>query len=180
MNPCILTASGRYFDFIDPSVRDIHITDIARALSRICRFTGHTAQFYSVAQHSVLVSHVVPKRFALEGLLHDASEAYLGDVSSPLKQLLPDYRDIERRVEDAIRLKFRLSSSAADSVKDADLRLLVTEKRDIMPYPRFAELDRDADAWVWTNEFSPLEHSIVPVGPDEAYDLFINRYLELT
>jgi uncharacterized protein len=179
MNPTILTASGRYFDFINPDPESIRLSDIARALSRICRFTGHTKQFYSVAQHSVLVSQTVPHNLAMEGLLHDASEAYLGDVSSPLKQLLPDYKVIEHRVEDAIATKFGLIDPLNSHIKNADLRLLVTEKRDLMPSPQWFVEEKHTDAWAWTKPFYPLPDRIVPMSPDEAYSDFINRYLEI-
>lgn len=179
MNPAILTASGRYFDFTKPAPSAIALNDIATALSRICRFTGHTTKFYSVAQHSVLVSHAVPEQYALQGLMHDASEAYLGDVSSPLKQLLPDYRDIEHRVEQAIRERYHLPATLDESVKFADLRLLVTERRDLMPPPAPYYGVRDAEAWLWANDIEPLPERIVPLNPDDAAALFIKRFWEI-
>lgn len=177
MNPVILTASGRFFEFRDPAPQSIHLADIARSLSRICRFTGHTTKFYSVAQHSVLVSECLPRHLQLQGLLHDAAEAYLGDVSSPLKQLLPEYKTLERRVEAAIADKFGLPLKLDPMVKYIDLRLLVTERRDLMP----AALNHaeDVEAWEWLSDYEPIPHRIVPKSPDDAYQSFIDRYLEL-
>lgn len=102
----INTLSGKHLDFTNISPDSICIEDIAAALSNICRFTGHLEEFYSVAQHSVRVSYLVPPEFALEALMHDAAEAYCNDISSPLKALLPEYRVIEDRIEAVIRSKF--------------------------------------------------------------------------
>jgi len=98
----ITTNSGKRFDFTQPFDNTFDIHDIAHALAHINRFTGHTDQPYSVAQHSVYVSNIVPPRYALAGLMHDAAEAYLGDVSAPLKALLPEYKRIEHEVEMAL------------------------------------------------------------------------------
>ena len=93
------TASGRDVCIDRPSPDSIDIADIAHALSNICHWNGHTSRFFSVAEHSCLVALEVARRGgdALYGLLHDATEAYLGDVIRPLKRLLPEYRDIEGR-----------------------------------------------------------------------------------
>jgi hypothetical protein len=117
MEPYILTATGRKFWYDNPKPEQIEIQDIAWALAHNCRFTGHTRFFYSVAQHCYLASFLVPERFALDALLHDASEAYLSDISSPAKMLLPDYRNIERRIEEAIALKFGTTFPMSPTVK---------------------------------------------------------------
>jgi len=171
ITPSILTASGNLFHFVERSNNILEIEDIAHALSHICRFTGHTKEFYSVAQHSVLVSYIVDPDYALQGLLHDAAESVLGDVSSPLKQLLPDYKALERSIEKTIFEKFGLPETLHPSVKAADLRMLVTEQRDLMP-----KLD---EAWASFSHIKPLDISIFPVGPIEAKQRFLDRYKQL-
>ncbi|TKI02302.1 HD family hydrolase, partial [Martelella alba] len=127
----ITTFSGRHFDYADPDINSICITDIIHALSNECRYAGHCPQFYSVAQHSVLTSMIVPPAFALEALLHDAAEAYCKDIPAPLKQLLPDYHAVESRVDAAIRRRFGLPEAMSPEVKRADLIMLATERRDL-------------------------------------------------
>ncbi len=172
MKPVILLGSGIDFALDRPNPDQIDIQDIAHALAHICRFTGHTRWFYSVAQHSVLVSHIVPRDLALQGLLHDATEAYIGDVAAPLKAMLPDYRALEARVEAAVAERFGLPLGMHDDVRHADLVLLATEKRDLMP----------ATAAPWPVELShqTLPYRIDPLGPEAARALFMQRFLELT
>lgn len=131
MIPSILLRSGRYFDLTDPDPELVSIDDIAPALARLCRFTGHGA-FYSVAEHSVRVSYLVPPQLALWGLMHDAAEAYLGDVSAPLKSLLPDYRAIEDRIEPVVFGAFGLTGPIPAEVKEADMLSLTIEKRHVL------------------------------------------------
>src|SRR5690242_720613 len=97
----IRTYTGRAFSPLDPNPDDIVIEDIAHALSLNCRFTGHVRWHYSVAQHSVLCSEIVPSEYALTALLHDASEAYLSDIARPIKQQ-PDFGDTYLRYEGAL------------------------------------------------------------------------------
>ena len=110
----IMTQTGRMFFFENPHPRSIVIEDIAHALSQICRFTGHTKCHYSVAEHCVRVSWLAEtkygKPYAKEGLLHDASEAYMNDLNGPLKRLIEgDYRRLEGVAEEAIATKSRFS-----------------------------------------------------------------------
>lgn len=132
-DPWIETFTGRRFYFLHPSPEDICIEDIAHALSMICRFTGHTTNFYSVAQHSLLVSRWVSKNYALVGLMHDAQEAYLGDISHPLKKILPDYRHIEEEIASAIRQKFNLPMVGWIETSRVDREVCYAEARALMP-----------------------------------------------
>lgn len=123
----ILTNKRKEFDFLEPTEDMIDIGEIALALSQLCRYTGHPEPFYSVGLHSLIVSDIVPAEYALEGLLHDAAEAYLGDVSKPLKRLLPDYREIEARVNVLITKKFKLRSAGRSFVDNADKLIYMQE-----------------------------------------------------
>jgi len=172
MQPTILTSSGSYFNLLAPSPYDISIDDIAHALSHICRFTGHVREFYSVAQHSYHASYLVPSEHALAALLHDAAEAYVGDVASPLKRLLPDYKSIEARVEAAVCSRFYISLPLDPCVKQADLIMLATEKRDLMPWML-------SDNWEILNDISPEPKKLVPMSPPVARHVFMTRFFEL-
>ena len=136
----ILTYTGRQFCLGDPRPEDVDIEDIAHALSLICRFTGHCLRFYSVAEHSLLVVRNLPKKCQAWGLLHDAAEAYVNDLARPLKTSarLSDYRLIEDRILYVVLGRFGLQPRGLPGawippeVKQADLRALATERRDLM------------------------------------------------
>jgi len=169
--PWIQTNSGRRFNPINPNPKAIVIQDIAHSLSNICRFTGHCSEFYSVAQHCVLVSYICDKANALYGLLHDASEYAISDVSSPLKRT-PEflaYRKIEDKLQAAICQRFYLDEKEPADVKEADMVLLATEARDLLPSQR-------PD---WQLNVKPLPFKIVPLPPKEAKKLFLERFAEL-
>lgn len=176
MTPTILTNGGHYFNFLEPQACHIDIETIAHALSHICRFTGHTSTFYSVAQHSVLVSQLVPPVLALAGLLHDATEAYLGDVAAPLKALLPDYKLLEASIEAEVLGRFGLPAKLPPEVKIADRLALAIEQRCLMP--------AHGDVWDCERELAlatvaPALRQIVPVHCVVARKLFMARFREL-
>lgn len=171
--PDILTHSGNYFDFTNPHHSVFGIDDIAHGLSHICRFTGQCREFYSVAQHSVLCSFIVPNHVAFQALMHDAAEAFIGDVAKPLKRLLPDYKMIESRVEAAVFARFGLPDELDPEVKRADLVMLATERRDLMH-------SNDSSAWSLLDGIQPLPFKIEPVEPRVARRAFLNRFAELT
>lgn len=172
--PYIHTFYGIKFRHAWPLAEDVCIEDIAHSLSRICRFAGHIRDFYSVAQHSVLVSYICDTKDALDGLLHDGSEAYCVDVPRPLKRSpgMEVYRVYEGRTAKVIQERFNLGEEP-DSVKVADLRLLATEKRDLFW--------RDSSWAVNKGEYGePLSETIVPWTPEESERRFLMRYNELT
>jgi uncharacterized protein len=163
------TATGRMFMLAAPSPLEVHIIDIAVALSRIPRFNGHTVQFYSVAQHCVIVSDMLPPQLRFCGLMHDAAEAYVGDRTKPLKEVCQELVVVERRVWAAIAAKFDLPLHTPMDVKHADCVALATEKRDLMaPAP-----------WSWQDLPDPLEAKITPWSCEQAFDEFFKRFLEL-
>jgi uncharacterized protein len=128
----VQTYSGTKFYPLEPDPEDIHLIDIAHSLAHQCRFTGHCDRFYSVAEHSFYVSKHCSPENALWGLLHDATEAYLADIARPIKMLMPEYKEIEKRLEGAIALKFNLPLEIPAEVKEIDLRILGDEQAKFM------------------------------------------------
>lgn len=166
-NSEIMLASGKYFRLLSTG-QEIKIEDIAHALSHLCRFTGHTREFYSVAQHSVLCSHLVPAEFALEALLHDATEAYIGDMSTPLKSLLPRYKAIESAIWYEIADTFGVARQLSQEVKRADLIMLATERRDL--------LNEHNAVWPELAGIKPAWFHIIPHHSSTARCMFMTRF----
>lgn len=168
----IQTSTGVHFDLQDPKPEMVSIIDIARALSHINRFTGHTKKPYSVVVHSLNASYIVPPEFALEALLHDAHEAYTGDASSPLKSLLPDYRALEHRIESVVRQRFGLPTEMSPEVKHADLTMLATERKLL--------LGDDGVPWPCLQGIEPLSTiRWLDETPGNVAVMFYERFLEL-
>jgi uncharacterized protein len=169
------TYSGQNVDPLDPRPDQISIFDVARSLSKMCRFLGHTTAFYSVAQHSVLVSQLVPREDAIWGLLHDASEAYICDLPAPIKRdpEMSIYRIAEDRLMAAVCERYDLQPEMPESVAVADKVLLATEFRDVTTV-------NDMD-WI-KNECGqePAPNPISPWSSSVAENIFLARFVELT
>ncbi|MCP5005495.1 MAG: hypothetical protein GY941_16390 [Planctomycetes bacterium] len=172
MNNKILTDSGLWVDLKNPSIDTILITDIARGLANTCRYTGQCSEFYSVAQHSVLVSKAVPPEKALKGLMHDAQEAYLGDISSPLKALLPEYRKLEDNFQSVIYKKYNLGSIKDANIKKADLAVMRLELD-------FCFSGVHDTKWEILDGAEEYYEEIEFWNPESAYWSFLERFEEL-
>lgn len=172
-----LTATGKLVCVLKPTPDVVDIADIALSLAKQCRFAGHLRAdvwHYSVAQHSVLVSYECMLEHALIGLLHDASEAYMQDIISPIKHTLgTDYRRIERDWAFAIGERFGLAEKLAylpADVKRADQLMLAAELRDLCHPNRALEVDGASIADVPRIERISASHS---------HSLFMKRFHEL-
>lgn len=168
------TYTGKQFWPLDPKPEEVNLKDIAHALASQCRFNGHSINFYSVAQHCVLVSKIVNPEQALAALFHDASESYTGDIVSPLKKFLPpEFKEIELKIEKVIFGYFGINPEKVDhkEIKLADKIALVTEMRDVMGKP--------PEKWEEDGVFEPHHEKIIPLMPKEAERLFLDRYKEL-
>ncbi len=173
----IQTYSGLRFDFINPHPSMIDIKDIAHSLANQCRFNGHCKEFYSVAEHSVHVATLVSKtnpELLMEALLHDAAEAYIGDMVSPLKAILPEYKVIERRVEETIAARFGLQFPFHPVIKQADQQLLVDEKNQLHLHPNNYE-------WYVEKAFNPdFGRRFTKLAPVGAEALFLHCFRRAT
>lgn len=165
----ILLPSGFVLDLLAPDATGLPITDIALCLASQPRWGGAARPWYSVAEHSVMASRLVPSPLAFAALMHDCEE-FLGDWPSPVKVMLG--RDFVRLrlqpVKDALRLNFGFQDDLP-AIKHADLVCMATELRDLLP-----------PAWIeWGHLPAPHPAKIVPVGPDRAFTLFLERFEEL-
>jgi hypothetical protein len=164
------TFTGKPFWPLEPELGEIDIVDIAHALSMQCRYAGHTREFYSVAEHSVLISYAVSPENALWGLLHDATEAYLVDLPKPVKPFLPDYKAAEKYLMQVIMLHFGLPQIEPPEVKQMDTLILFNE--------RAALLNTSVLDWTLTGEPIP-GIQIEAWSPKIAEAMFLNRFEEL-
>ena len=168
MRPYIKTYSG--VDFLLPNyhndpdcpninrMNQVRLIDIAHSLGNLCRFTGHTRVFYSVAQHCYHVAENCDDPW--EGLMHDAREAYANDLATPVKSVLSDYRPLEQNIHEAIAHKFGLARNTPENVKEVDRRMCLTEALTLV--------DPKADQWPCFEGVEPIQMSITPWTPAQA------------
>lgn len=184
----IQTYTGTVLDPMNPDPALIDIRDIAHALSMQCRFSGHLSLFYSVAEHSVRVSDILLEAqredWAFYGLMHDASEAYLQDMASPLKHdsvLGARYRDAERPLMSAIGVRFGLPEGFGNhpAVKAVDKRMLVTERRDLLQGTKSLTSEQIALWEPWIGDVEPYEHQLRPYRRESAERMFMDRFKNL-
>lgn len=169
----IVTYTGVEFDPLHPDPDWLDIRDIAHSLSNQCRFTGHTSEYLSVAQHSIHVSEILPYELKLWGLLHDASEAYMSDIARPLKYspgLGEMYREVEENLMRCISERWELEWPMPAEVHAADDALLRAEIRDLMP--THARFDHDTEGEVY-------EHKITPWPTRTCEWVFHKRFCQL-
>ncbi len=166
------TFTGRAFYPMDPRVEDIDPADIAHALSLICRYGGHINRFMSVAEHCVLMSYAVAPENALWALVHDATEAYMGDMIRPLKQSMPAYRAAEDRLMAVICERFGIDPVCPAEVKQADLRILHDE--------RAALMSASPQSWGSLEGVPPLGVTVEGWSPADAESEYSARLRQLT
>lgn len=152
----IRTYKGHYFDVFNPNPDQIDIEDIAHSLSLLCRFAGHIQSFYSVAEHSIWVSRNTSQESRLSALLHDASEAYLIDLPSPIKKEISQYLEIEDNLMKVIAQKLGFNYPFSEEVKKADKMALEYE---------------------WNNKV--LVDKVVSLTSEEAKKSFLQEYYKI-
>jgi 5'-deoxynucleotidase YfbR-like HD superfamily hydrolase len=170
----IETYSGLGFDILETRPEMIQIEDIAHALSQMNRFTGHCRFPYPVAQHCLLGSYLIHSDFALAFLLHDASEAYMGDMNRPLKHFTKagtEYRIVEAKIQTMIYMRFGCPVIEPVEVKDIDNQMLYAEKAQLMT----------GLPWTtkWSNDERAASVEIIETSFRDNKRLYLERFNEL-
>lgn len=168
--PFILTYSGINFLLYGENVDRFSLKDIAHSLSMQCRYTGHTKRFYSVAEHCVLMSrYVTDLDCKIMALYHDAAEAYIGDVASPVKRCLPDYKKIEENIERRLFtwLGYDVPLCVKKLVKILDIRIMLRERDVLLPMTNVR--------WIENEVVTPLDIDIMCWSPAKAEREFLKQ-----
>lgn len=156
-DPVIRTFTGKYVNVFEPKEEMFCIEDIAHALSNQCRFGGHLPKFYSVAQHSYMCASIADTKDAYDCLMHDASEAYLLDIPTPIKSKLAGYKEIEHNLMLVLAEVFGFTYPLSAEVKNADKKMLELEW-ELLMLGKHVELD------------------FKPENPQVAELIFLNTY----
>lgn len=176
MSTWMQTASGKRFDFAYMRHSDICIQDVAWSLSNLCRFNGHTRTRYTVAEHSCRVHDRVPESMRLAGLLHDAHEAYVGDLPTPLEAVFdgPELRQLEHEVQSCVLSRFGILDPLPLEVNEADRRMCATEARDLLP-------GGPVNGWHidYATPYADFRF-LTPWDSERSYNEFLKRYEVLT
>ncbi len=168
--PFILTYSGINFLLYGESTNGFSLKDIAHSLSMQCRYTGHTSQFYSVAEHCVLMSrYVIDLDYKFMALYHDAVEAYVGDLASPVKRESPGYKKVEENIERRLFmwLGYNVSPLVKKLIKILDIRIMLCERDELLP-----EIDGQ---WAEDGVVTPLDINIMCWSPAMAEKEFLKQ-----
>jgi uncharacterized protein len=168
---CVSTYLGHRFDPLERKIDVIALEDIAHGLAYQCRFNGQTKTFYSVAQHCLMVADLDSRDVRAAAQLHDAAEAYLGDMVKPLNALIPDYASLESTVSDLIADRFGVNFDNHCEIKQADLVALATEKRDLMP--------NSTETWTYLAGVEPRVNCLRPMQPVQAKRAYLQACVEL-
>lgn len=176
--PTIILGSATYFDLIEPARSVPTLEDIAYGLAFESRFSGQCVHrrtgkrvFYGVGQHSLVMSYMVEPRLAYDALMHELPEMPCGDASKPLKDLCPDYKAVERRCGEALALRFRVPMLDPLAIKVADLRMLATERRDLLNW--------HGEKWGIDGLTEPYRFEIEPMDMYLVAEAFMARFREL-
>jgi hypothetical protein len=170
----IQTMTGQFLDFSHPEYYDYTIEEIAKALSRTPRFKGHTKRFYSVARHSIWVADNIPEELKLHGLLHDAHEAYIGDIATPLANYLgaAKIKSLKQGIQDAIYRDLEVPRPFGVDQMTIDLKdfeAMMVEKRDLLEHDLPWDIDIDVSA------YPPISQKY-SYCPENDYQLFVVKY----
>lgn len=169
----IETYTGKKFHYLDLKPEQFDILDIAKALSKICRYAGHLERFLSVAEHSVNVASLIEDTEAKKwGLLHDAAEAYTSDIPRPLKWMVSEIEDIEKNIQLKIIDVFNIpiTSNIIKEVRRADQIMLITEREQLKP---------NMIPWGYYEDIEPVDMIIRCVNPADAEMLFLENFAKI-
>jgi len=174
------TYTGKQFVLLNPSPDAVCIEDVAHSLSMQCRFNGHTKHFFSVAEHSWWVSHIVPPEFALQGLMHDSAEAYISDIPKPFKLMLGFFVEmVEHKHLTVLGEKFGFDPNLSREVKDADVEMLVFEREQALRPTEHKWSPYIENYRPYLAQEQGVEVQLHFWSPEEAKERFLARFEEL-